>query len=73
MARKPVAISKNGKWDSPTLTRMRDVAFGAKAMCDIRDVTFHSETMRNDEQLLSDAEKKRIRKQEKRAALCVKV
>lgn len=53
------------KWNDPLLKQMRETAFGVQATVAVHQSLRKSESMRNDDQLLSDAELKRKRKNER--------
>lgn len=54
------------KMFAPTLTHMREVAFGKEAQLHVHKTLDRSERMRNDEEMLRLAEEKRLRKAMKR-------
>jgi hypothetical protein len=56
----------SGKVNDPALTHMREVAFGTKAYFETKAVLERAERMRNDDDLLAQAEIKRQRKMAKR-------
>lgn len=68
MKRKKYQAKGNGKLMGATLTHMREVAFGKKTDLEIFRTCKRAIEMRNDQQMLDDAQAKRDRKAAKRRA-----
>lgn len=68
MKRKKYKPDGSGKLMGATLTHMREVAFGKKTDLEIFRTCKRAIEMRNDQQMLDDAQAKRDRKAAKRRA-----
>lgn len=67
MKRKP--YQPKDKMNGPALTHMREVAFGRKTDLEIFRTCKRAIELRDDQQMLEDAQAKRARKNAKRARL----
>ena len=65
--RHPKKPEPDGKLNGPTLTKMRDIAFGKSSKSQAFQILDKAEKMRDDDASLDEAEEKRKRKNAKRA------